>query len=181
MALPVMLGVIATGIIITYRMVDNSYGALVSTSYGWLLDAKIALLVVVLVIASRARSTWLPLLSQSARFGSRHGRRTPAAQMGQLRIHACAGHRAPGHHRGQYRPGQARHHPELALFLPLLPGRHLGRPDVMLRVWSGVALLAAAGAALALGRPSTGTRSGAWASPPCCWSSPGRGPAAAGG
>src|SRR5688500_1911221 len=63
MALPVMLAVIATGIIITDRMVDTVYGGLVATNYGWLLNAKIALLVVVLIIASRARSTWLPLLT----------------------------------------------------------------------------------------------------------------------
>ena len=40
--------------------------ALVATRYGWLLDAKVALLAVVLVIAARARSTWLPLLAQGA-------------------------------------------------------------------------------------------------------------------
>jgi len=65
MALPVMLAVIATGVIITDRMVDTSYSGLVATRYGWLLDAKIALLGVVLVIAARARSTWLPLLAQT--------------------------------------------------------------------------------------------------------------------
>jgi copper resistance protein D len=63
MALPVMLAVIATGIIITDRMVGTSYGGLVATNYGWLLNAKVALLGVVLLIAARARSTWLPLLS----------------------------------------------------------------------------------------------------------------------
>ncbi|HET7062230.1 MAG TPA: CopD family protein [Nitrosospira sp.] len=65
MALPVMLMVIVTGVIITDRMVDTSYSGLVATRYGWLLDAKIALLGVVLVIAARARSTWLPLLAQA--------------------------------------------------------------------------------------------------------------------
>ena len=65
MALPVMLMVIATGVIITDRMVDASYGGLVATSYGWLLNAKVGLLAVVLVIAARARSTWLPLLAQA--------------------------------------------------------------------------------------------------------------------
>src|SRR5690348_9249709 len=69
MALPVMLAVIATGVIITDRMVDASYSALVATRYGWLLDAKVALLAVVLVIAARARSTWLPLLAQGAGSG----------------------------------------------------------------------------------------------------------------
>lgn len=66
MAFPVMLAVIATGIIITDRMVDTSYSGLVATKYGWLLNAKVALLVVVLFIASRARSVWLPSLTGSA-------------------------------------------------------------------------------------------------------------------
>ena len=70
MALPVMLAVIATGVIITDRMVDASYSGLVATRYGWLLDAKVALLAVVLVIAARARSTWLPLLAQGAGSGA---------------------------------------------------------------------------------------------------------------
>lgn len=65
MALPVMLMVIITGVIITDRMVDTSYSGMVATRYGWLLDAKIALLGIVLVIAARARSTWLPLLAQA--------------------------------------------------------------------------------------------------------------------
>ena len=90
MALPVMLAVIATGVIITDRMVDTSYGALVATSYGWLLDAKIALLVIVLIIAARARSTWLPLLSQRGDSSSAQagGQRL---QIGQLRIRARLG------------------------------------------------------------------------------------------
>jgi putative copper resistance protein D len=64
MAMPVMLAIVATGVIITDRMVDTSYAALVSTQYGWLLNAKLALLALVLMIAARARSTWLPLLAQ---------------------------------------------------------------------------------------------------------------------
>src|SRR6185312_7626280 len=61
-----MLAVIATGILITYRMVDANYSGLVATQYGWLLNSKIALLVVVLIIASRARSSWLPLFYKDA-------------------------------------------------------------------------------------------------------------------
>ena len=70
LALPVMLAVIATGILITYRMVDNSYSGLVATQYGWLLNGKIALLAVVLIIASRARSSWLPLFYKGAGAGA---------------------------------------------------------------------------------------------------------------
>lgn len=64
MAMPVMLGVIATGVIVADRTVDTIYAALVATEYGWLLIAKITLLILVLVIASRARSVWLPALAQ---------------------------------------------------------------------------------------------------------------------
>ena len=65
MALPVMIAVVATGIIVTDRMVDTSYAALVATSWGWLLDTKLALLIVILVIAARARFVWLPALNQN--------------------------------------------------------------------------------------------------------------------
>lgn len=65
MALPVMIAVVATGIIVTDRMVDTSYAALVATSWGWLLDTKLALLIVILVIAARARLVWLPALNQN--------------------------------------------------------------------------------------------------------------------
>src|SRR5207302_1209572 len=66
MALPVMLAVVATGLIVADRMVGTSYAALAATSYGWFLDAKLALLAVILVIAARARLVWLPALSQRA-------------------------------------------------------------------------------------------------------------------
>src|ERR1041384_5725267 len=63
MALPVMIAVVATGIIVADRMIDTSYAALFATSYGWFLNAKIALLAVILVIAARARFIWMPRLS----------------------------------------------------------------------------------------------------------------------
>lgn len=150
MALPVMLTVVATGIFITYRMVDNSYSALVATEYGWLLNGKIALLLVVLVIAARARH-WLPLLA----------RHTDG-------LAAAGGHRLRKWVSFEF---------VLALGIVLLativansvPAKHAiiqnwpysfrfsfaatwGDPIVMLRVWSGLALLAAAVATISLGR-----------------------------
>jgi putative copper resistance protein D len=74
MALPVMIAVVATGIIVADRMVDTSYAALAATSYGWFLNAKLALLAVILVIAARARLVWLPLLSQNADAAAAGGR-----------------------------------------------------------------------------------------------------------
>jgi putative copper resistance protein D len=75
MALPVMIGVVATGIIVTDRMVDTSYASLVATSYGLFLNTKIALLAVILVIAARARFVWLPSLSQDENVAGAGGRK----------------------------------------------------------------------------------------------------------
>ena len=61
-ALPAMLLIILTGIIVGNRIFDGHYAALVATTYGWLLSAKIILLGVILLIAYRVRSYWLPLL-----------------------------------------------------------------------------------------------------------------------
>ena len=74
MALPVMIAVIATGIIVADRMVDTSYAALAATSYGWILNTKLSLLAVILVIAARARLVWLPLLGQNADVATAGGR-----------------------------------------------------------------------------------------------------------
>jgi putative copper resistance protein D len=163
MALPVMLAVIATGIIITDRMVDTSYGALVATRYGWILDAKIALLAIVLVIAARARSSWLPQLTGRAP--------TPAAE-GTGATDGTAGTAG-----GQKLRKWVSFEFVLAMGIVLLativantvPAKHAiiqdwpysfrfsfaatwGEPSVMIRVWGGVALLVLAAAAAALGR-----------------------------
>lgn len=61
-ALPVMLLIIMTGLIVGDQIFDDHYAALVATPYGWLLSAKIFLLVIILLIAARVRSYWLPLL-----------------------------------------------------------------------------------------------------------------------
>lgn len=66
-ALPVMLLIIASGILVADGIFDGDYAALVATPYGWLLNAKILLLVVILIIASRVRSYWLPMFSASKR------------------------------------------------------------------------------------------------------------------
>ena len=74
MALPVMIAVVATGIIVADRMVDTSYASLVATSYGWFLNTKLALLAVILMIAARARLVWLPSLGQSEDVAAAGGR-----------------------------------------------------------------------------------------------------------
>ena len=64
MALPVMVLLAATGLIVTDRMIEDYYHTLVSSPYGWLLILKLAILSIILAIAYRARYAWLPLLSQ---------------------------------------------------------------------------------------------------------------------
>ena len=59
-ALPIMGAIVLTGLILTDRMVEQDYHALVSSTYGWALVIKIALLIAILFIAYQARSKWLP-------------------------------------------------------------------------------------------------------------------------
>lgn len=66
MALPLMVGIIATGLIVADRMVSPNYAALFATRYGWLLDTKLALLGIILSIAGRAHFVWLPSLDRLA-------------------------------------------------------------------------------------------------------------------
>lgn len=65
LALPVMVAVVATGIIVANEMVDTSYAALVATSWGWFLNTKLALLAPILVIGACARRIWIPSLDQN--------------------------------------------------------------------------------------------------------------------
>ena len=73
-ALPVMVVVVATGIIVTNDMVDTSYAALAATSWGWFLTTKLALLAVILVLAACARHIWIPALNQNADVAAAGGR-----------------------------------------------------------------------------------------------------------
>ncbi len=65
MSMPVMVLIIASGILVADRIFDGGYAALVATPYGWLLNAKILLLIVILIIASQVRWHWLPSFSAS--------------------------------------------------------------------------------------------------------------------
>ena len=73
-ALPVMLLIILTGIIVGDRIFDDRYAALVATSYGWLLSAKIFILSLILLIAARIRSYWLPLLTSGKQIAEQDSR-----------------------------------------------------------------------------------------------------------
>ncbi len=65
MALPTMIAIVVSGLIVADRMIDTNYAGLVATTYGWLLIVKLTLLAIILIIASRARSVWVPSLRQS--------------------------------------------------------------------------------------------------------------------
>lgn len=63
-ALPVMLLLAVTGLIVTDRLVETFYHTLVASPYGWLLNAKLGILAIILLIAFQARNKWLPMLSR---------------------------------------------------------------------------------------------------------------------
>ncbi|BFU90424.1 MAG: putative copper resistance protein D [Nitrospira sp.] len=65
LALPTMTAIVVSGLIVANRMIDTNYAGLVATTYGWLLMAKLTLLAIILAIASRAKSVWVPSLKQS--------------------------------------------------------------------------------------------------------------------
>ena len=66
LAVPTMVGIVISGLIVANRMIDTNYAGLVATTYGWLLIAKLTLLACILGIASRAKSAWVPLLNQAS-------------------------------------------------------------------------------------------------------------------
>lgn len=74
-ALPTMIAIVVSGLVVANRMVDTNYAGLVATTYGWLLIAKLTLLAVILAIASRAKSVWVPALSQSPETAGAVGRK----------------------------------------------------------------------------------------------------------
>ena len=65
MALPLMIGIVATGLVVADRMVGGNYAALFATIYGWLLNTKLTLLAIILSIAGRAHFVWLPSLERA--------------------------------------------------------------------------------------------------------------------
>ena len=60
-----MIIVVISGLVVANLMIDTNYAGLVATTYGWLLITKLTLLAVILSIASRAKSVWVPALNLS--------------------------------------------------------------------------------------------------------------------
>lgn len=65
LAFATMIVVVISGIVVANRMFETNYAGLVATTYGWLLITKLTLLAVILSIASRAKSLWIPALRHS--------------------------------------------------------------------------------------------------------------------
>lgn len=78
LAVPAMIAVILSGLVVANRMIDTNYAGLVATTYGWLLITKLTLLVIILFIASRAKSVWVPSLRQSPGTAETGGRKLRA-------------------------------------------------------------------------------------------------------
>lgn len=72
-ALPIMILIILTGLVVSDRIFEGQYAALVATQYGWLLSSKLVLLGIILAIAWRVRSHWLPVLSSEDTSGGLAG------------------------------------------------------------------------------------------------------------
>lgn len=64
LAFPTMIAIVISGAVVANRMIDTNYAGLVATTYGWFLLAKLTLLALILWIASRAKSVWVPMLAQ---------------------------------------------------------------------------------------------------------------------
>ncbi|HRI39420.1 MAG TPA: CopD family protein, partial [Nitrospira sp.] len=65
LALYTMVTIVVSGLVVANFMIDTNFAGLVATTYGWLLITKLTLLAVILSIASRAKSVWVPALNQS--------------------------------------------------------------------------------------------------------------------
>jgi len=75
LALPTMIAIVVSGLVVANRMIDTNYAGLVATTYGLLLILKLTLLVIILLIASRAKSVWVPSLSQSSALAAAGGQK----------------------------------------------------------------------------------------------------------
>jgi copper resistance protein D len=75
LAVYTMVTIVASGLVVANLMIDTNYAGLVATTYGWLLITKLTLLAIILSIASRAKSVWVPALNQSADIAAAGGQK----------------------------------------------------------------------------------------------------------
>jgi putative copper resistance protein D len=152
MALPVAIAVFATGLFVAYHTVAPNYATLFVTSYGWLLTTKLAVLVVVLVIAVRTYFVWLPALGQNAEVAAVAGRRlrrwvTIEGVLAFVLVLAATllASAVPAKHAViQDWPSPFR--------FSIADTWGMGMPNVKIRVWIGIVVLILAGGAVLLGQ-----------------------------
>ncbi len=151
-AFPIMLLIVITGFIVADRTFDDSYAAIFATPYGWILNAKLVILAIILMIATSVRSNWLPRLIQSegaerALISAKHILKLVRVEyilaLGLLLLATILSNTTP-----------AKHAPidEWPLPFRLSFDATWGVTSVMIQFWIGVAVFLAACAAIRLGR-----------------------------
>jgi putative copper export protein/mono/diheme cytochrome c family protein len=151
-AFPIMLLIVVTGFIVADRTFDDSYAAIFATPYGWILNAKLVILAIILMIATSVRSNWLPRLIQSegaerALISAKHILKLVRVEyilaLGLLLLATILSNTTP-----------AKHAPidEWPLPFRLSFDATWGVTSVMIQFWIGVAVFLAACAAIRLGR-----------------------------
>ena len=70
-----MIAIVLSGLIVANRMIDTNYAGLVATTYGWLLITKLTLLAIILLIASQAKSVWVPALQKGPEVATEAGQK----------------------------------------------------------------------------------------------------------
>lgn len=151
-ALPMMLLIGVTGVIAADRTFDGGYAAIVATPYGWILNVKLAILAIILMLATSIRSSWLPKLVQSESAESAFKIASKMKKLvrieyvlglGLLLLATILSNTTP-----------AKHTPIDEWFLPfrLSFDATWGVTGVMIQFWIGVAVFAMACTAIQLGR-----------------------------
>lgn len=151
-ALPTMLLIVVTGFIVADRTFDGSYAAIIASPYGWILNAKLVILAIILSIAASVRSNWLPRLVHSE--GAERALKSAGKivkwvrieyvlALGLLLLATVLSNTTP-----------AKHAPidEWPLPFRLSFDATWGVTSVMIQFWIGVALFFVACAAIRLGR-----------------------------
>ncbi|GJL73753.1 MAG: hypothetical protein NMNS01_29520 [Nitrosomonas sp.] len=151
-AFPIMLLIVVTGFIVADRTFDDSYAAIFATPYGWILNAKLVILAIILMIATSVRSNWLPRLIQSegaerALISAKHILKLVRVEyilaLGLLLLATILSNTTP-----------AKHAPidEWPLPFRLSFDATWGVTSVMIQFWIGVTVFLTACAAIRLGR-----------------------------
>jgi putative copper export protein/mono/diheme cytochrome c family protein/peroxiredoxin len=151
-ALSVMLLIGITGIIVADRTFDGGYAAIVATPYGWILNVKLAILVIILMIAASVRSNWLPRFVQNENVESVFKSANKMMKLVRIEYVLALGLLLLATILSNTTP--AKHAPidEWPFPFRLSFDMTWGVSSVMIQFWIGVALFVMACAAIQLGR-----------------------------